>query len=435
MPKGIRKLQISVDRHKLTHFGGFFLIHAFCKKLKIKWLLQNQIRFSRLHRSYHPIDLMLSIIYSLIIGIHRLSRTKILQGNGAFQQIVGLKTFPYASSLRRFLKAIDHKTIAGLNKVHDTLRMKMFCLPKPITSLTFDIDSSALTIYGKHIEEAKVGYNPHKKGAKSYHPLLCFEAHTKDYWHGVMRPGDAYTSRGILEFMQACLKKLPPYTYRLRVRADSGFYDHKFIEFLEEKKIGYVIVAKMFKPIKEKMVHIRYHRFRKNWSAGQFYYQPAKWKKKCRFVVIRRPLPEKETSQLSLFSFQRYSYQVFVTNLDLKPENIWYFYRGRAGIEVIIKELKASYALAKIPTRKFLANTAFFYKLLFAYNIINWFKRTCLPVKFQNASLETIHTDLIVLPAKLVKKDNRNILNIPSAYISEKLLKDILLKIENLKLS
>jgi hypothetical protein len=43
----------------------------------------------------------------VIAGIHRLSKTKILQGKGAFQQIVGFKKFPYARSLRRFLKRVN----------------------------------------------------------------------------------------------------------------------------------------------------------------------------------------------------------------------------------------------------------------------------------------------------------------------------------------
>ena len=77
---------------------------------------------SRINPGYHP-------------GIHRLNKTKILQGNGAFQQIIGLKSFPYASSLRRFLKRVDPKTIQGINKVHDCLRLKMFYLSKPRTNL------------------------------------------------------------------------------------------------------------------------------------------------------------------------------------------------------------------------------------------------------------------------------------------------------------
>lgn len=315
--------------------------------------------------------MVLAIIYALIVGIHRLSRTKILQGNGSFQQIVGLKSYPYSSSLRRFLKRIEPRTIQEINKLHDSLRLKMFYLPHPRTSLLFDFDSTVYTIYGKFVEGAEVGYNPHKRGARSYHPLLCFEYHSRDFWHGVLRPGNVYTSAGSVEFLKACLAKVPPYIYRIRVRADSEFFDHKFIEPLDDEGIGYAIVAKMTSTIKNKLSGLTYHKFRKDWEAADFHYIPFRWKKPHRFVVIRRPLPEKDLEQLNLFTLKRYAYQVFATNLPLKPENVWYFYRRRASIEVTIRELKENYALAKIPTNNFLANQAYFSLLLFASNIVN----------------------------------------------------------------
>lgn len=434
MPKGIRILHLSVGERNLTHFGGIFLIHQFCKKLRLKWYLQKKVAFHQRSSRYHPVELILAIIYALIAGIHRLNKTKILQGNGAFQQIIGLKSFPYASSLRRFLKRVDPKTIQGINKVHDHLRLKIFCLPKPRTSLLFDLDSVVFTIYGKQIEGAKIGYNPHKRGARSYHPLLCFEFHSRDFWHGILRPGDASSSTGSVEFLKECLDKLPPYLYRIRLRADSGFFNHKFIEILEDRNIGYVIVAKMTNPIKNRVAGLRYHHFKKSWGAAEFQYTPYRWKKPYRFIAIRRPLPEKDSDQLSLFTRERYAYQVFVTNLPLRPQNIWYFYKGRALIEKNIRELEESFALAKIPTNSFLANQVYFHLLLFAYNIVNWFKRLCLPQKFQNATLETIRTEFLVLPARLVKAKNRNVLKLPAEYVSKHTMDHIIQKIEKMKL-
>lgn len=433
MPKGLRKVQITVGEKNLTHFGGIILIYWFCRKLRLKWYLQTYVKFPHRYNLYHPADLILAIIYALIVGVHRLSKTKILQGNGAFQQIVGLRTYPYSSSLRRFLKRIELRTIQNINSVHDYLRLKIFYLPKPRTSLLFDFDSTVLTIYGKLIESAKVGYNPHKRGARSYHPLLCFESHSGDFWHGILRPGDAYTSAGSVEFLKACLAKIPSYIYRIRIRADSGFFDHEFIEPLDEERIGYAIVAKMTRTIKNKLDGLRYHKFKKDWEAADFHYAPLGWKKPHRFVVIRRPLPEKDSEQLTLFTLRRYAYQVFVTNLSLNSENVWYFYRGRASIEITIRELKESYALAKIPTNNFLANQAYFYLLLFAYNIVNWFKRICLPKKFQNATLQTIRTELLVLPARLVKSGSKNVLKLPAEYISKQTLNHIIRKIERMK--
>jgi len=102
----------------------------------------------------------------------------------------------------------------------------MFYLPQPRTSLLFDLDSSVLTLYGKFIEGAEVGYNPHKRGARSYHPLLCFEYHSQRLLAWSLKTWKRYTSLGAPEFFKECLRKVPPGIYRIRVRADSGFFDH-----------------------------------------------------------------------------------------------------------------------------------------------------------------------------------------------------------------
>jgi hypothetical protein len=81
-------------------------------------------------------------------------------------------------------------------------------------------------------------------------------------------------------------------------------------------------------------------------------------------VVIRRPQPEEPTSQLTLFRLGRYHYQVLVTNLPLRPLNLWRFYNDRAGVELLIKQLKRDYALGSIPTRHFFANETYFHLLL-----------------------------------------------------------------------
>jgi hypothetical protein len=434
MPRGLRIIHPFVGDRNLTHFGGIFLIQRFCQRLKLKWHLQKNVRFTQRRSRYHPIQLIQAIVYAVIVGISRLSKTSILQGNGAFLQIVGLRTFPYACSLRRFLKRVNLQMLRDIDQVHDQLRHALFYVPRPRTSLLFDFDSSVLTVYGKLIEGAAVGYNPRKRGARSYHPILGFESHNREFWHGCLRPGNVHTAAGSVEFLRACLAKVPPYVYRLRLRADAGFFGHEFVEALEVAKIGYVIVARMVKPFKRKIATLDYHRFRKDWAVAEFHYQPFGWQQPHRFVVIRRPLPDKEEEQLSLFHTQRYAYQIFVTNLRLQAEKVWYFYRGRAVIELDIRELKESYALAKIPTNRFLANQVYFSLLLLSYNIINWFRRLCLPSKYRNATVETIRRDLLVVPARLVRTHNRNILRLPAEYVSADMLRGISKKIDAIKL-
>lgn len=123
-----------------------------------------------------------------------------------------------------------------------------------------------------------------------------------------------------------------------------------------------------------------------------------------------------------------------MTNLTLTPLNTWKFYNGRAGIELIIKELKGDYPLAKIPTKHFTANEAYFHILLFSYNLINWFKRLCLPKDVQNVTLNTLRSGLLLIPGVLVKSENRPTLKLPANFWYRDAFEYALKKIARLKI-
>ena len=85
------------------------------------------------------------------------------------------------------------------------------------------------------------------------------------------------------------------------------------------------------------------------------------------------------------------------------------------GVELLIKQLKGDYALGSIPTRHFFANETYFHLLLLAYNLVNWFKRLCLPPDFQNATLQTLRHRILLMPAQLRRTDNRPRLVLPAS--------------------
>jgi hypothetical protein len=70
-----------------------------------------------------------------------------------------------------------------------------------LSKIAIGCDSTEQTVYG-HQQGAAKGYNPHKKGAKSYHPLLCFCTEMKLMVNSWFRTGSAYTSSGVCELMQ-----------------------------------------------------------------------------------------------------------------------------------------------------------------------------------------------------------------------------------------
>jgi len=185
-----------------------------------------------------------------------------------------------------------------------------------------------------------------------------------------------------------------------RVRADGAFYDHEIIEFIEKRRAFYVIVARLTRPLQNRLGGLRYRRIRRGVWGTTFRYYPHGPR---RFVVIRRPIPEEPSAQLHLFQMGRYTYQIFVTNLALTPLNVWRFYNQRATAELIIRELKEAYALGKIPTQDFAANECFFQIALLAYNLLNWFKRLCVLPRWRQTTLQGLRQRLLVVPAQLVR--------------------------------
>src|SRR4030067_1745555 len=406
MQYGPHKIVLTFDGKNLTHFGGIYLLHLFFKRIQLRHLLYRKLTFTQRNNRYSVPEEMLALIYPITLGIGRIEATHLLKQNGVFQYLTGLPAYPNPTTLRRFLLRMAPVALPKLRKFHDELLLSMILRPEVPTKELFDLDSTVLILYGKQ-EMARIGYNPQKWGRPSYHPILCFNGITKDFWHGELRPGDVHTSTGVLELLASCFAKLPASVKVVIIRADKGFYDHKTVEYLESKKALFAIVAKITKPVKTKLASLSYKRYTSGLEVSEFMYQPNGWERQYRFVVIRRPITEENSDQLALFTMGKYSYQVIVTNLKLKPINLWKFYNGRAAVELIIKELKEDYPLAKIPTKHFAANEAYFHLLLFAYNLINWFTRLCLPNEFQNMTLKTLRTRLLFVPAELVRTDNK----------------------------
>ena len=429
-PKG---LKIDFSGRSLTHFGGLSLLQKYFQKINLRYLLNRHLSFSQRNNRYCVAEEVLALLYPIILGLGRIETFHLLKHNGVFQYLAGLPAYPNPTTLRRFLLRMAPMALSRLRKLHDRMLGTMIDKPSASRKIIFDLDSTVLPLYGKQ-ESATIGYNPAKKGRPSYHPLLCFNGLTRDYWQGELRPGDAHTATGVVELLQAAFGKIPPSVKIKIIRGDKGFYDHKTLEYLESQKALFTVVARMTMPVKRKLSALTYKTYTSGTETSEFIYQPIKWKKAYRFIVIRRPIPEEPSEQLTLFSLGKYSYQVIVTNLRINPLNVWKFYNARAGIELIIKELKGDYPLAKIPTGYFAANDAYFHLQLFAYNLVNWFKRLCLPKEFQKMTLKSLRTQILLVPGELIRTGNKPTLKFPANYWHRDVIEHALKQIDKIKL-
>jgi len=414
MPRGPRKLAIEFGATSLTHYGGVYLLHRFLSRIGFKDALARELRLAQRNNRYSVGEMFFALLYPMILGLERIETTQLLRQNGVFQYLTGLPSYPEATTLRRFLLRIAPTVLPRLRALHDRF-LHRFTIHRGVPArLIFDVDSTVLVVYGRQ-EQARIGYNPIKRGRPSYHPLLCFEGQSRDFWHGELRPGNAPTASGAVDLLKACFAKVPHGVRSIILRGDKGFYDRSLVEWLEACKANFIIVAKLTGPIKRKLAHLRYAAPSPGVEVAEFRYQPTRWPHSFRFVVIRRPQPEELSEQLTLFKLGRFHYQVLVTNLPRRPLNLWRFYNDRAGVELVIRQLKGDYALGRIPGHHFFANETYFHLLLLGYNLVNWFKRLCLPPQFYNATLETLRHQILLMPAQLVHTGNRARLNLPAS--------------------
>jgi hypothetical protein len=430
MRKGPRKFDFLFESTGLTRYGGLLLFRQFCKSLNLRYFLQHQVRWPRYgHRSYHPVDLFLAHLFAIVTGIGRVENTQSLIHNGLIPPLLGLPEFPHRDTLRSFLWRFGPKELQSLIAAHDRLRQQFFERLGLRYSAIVDADTTALITYGSQ-EGTAVGYLPKRRHRQpSYAPIISSEGRSGLSLGMELRAGNVHASSGAWEFLEPILNKLPSTiaSTRTRVRLDGAFYDKKIVESLDAIRLGYAVVAKMYRPLKNRMVEARYQEFARGWEAAEFSYTPLFWKGEHRFVAVRRAAAlETEEIQQRLFTFKNYTYhRVLVTNLELTPPVVWRFYCDRGFQELLLREFKGSYAMAKIPTRSFLANSTYLEMTLWAYDLVLAFQFLCLPKEVQHWNISTLRRELWWLPAHWAKHGSRNVLWLPAKYPRQELFMKI----------
>src|SRR5579864_564695 len=145
MPKGPRKFDFAFVKSGLTRFGGLSLFHSFCRAFAIRHFLQLSVRWPDYdHRDYHPADLFLAHVFSIVAGLGRIENSQCLIHNGLIPPLLGLNDFPHRDTLRTFLLRFGVKPLRSLQAAHDKLRAELFRRLGLLYSATVDVDTTSL---------------------------------------------------------------------------------------------------------------------------------------------------------------------------------------------------------------------------------------------------------------------------------------------------
>ena len=264
-------------------------------------------------------------------------------------------------------------------------------LPQRGEGYTLDLDSTVFERYGKQ-EGSLKGHNPRKHGRPSHHPLLAVLGEAHFLLHGWLRSGNCGTARGVEEFLKEAFALWGQRQKIRLLRADSGFFDDKLLSFLEQRRLPYIVVARMTQWVKRGAQRVeQWTELDDNYAAGEFRLQLNGWGVERRFVVIRERLREdRDSVGRKLIDVPGYTFRVFVTSCAEAPEEIWRDYNRRADMENRIAELKHDLGADGFCMKQFFATEAAFRAVLLLFNLLAEFQRAAgLPGYRQPATIRT----------------------------------------------
>ncbi|MCF0253161.1 MAG: IS1380 family transposase [Duodenibacillus sp.] len=378
------RYDIAFTNRKITPWGGLSLMQKFLEWCRFEEELNSwDLPKPGSNRGYPPAQLILQALVSLWSGSAKFSHMDRIRLDPAVCEMFGWKRPAEHKAFLRLCSRFDQKSSTNFMRRAYRWVFKGAALQ----GLTLDVDSSALTRWGRQIEGGKVGYNPRNRGRRSHHPLIALIAGVRLVANMWLRPGDSNTANNITGFIEETLENVWPGKVGL-FRADSGFWCSEVMNLLESKGIHYIISTRLTHAVQREMVRScrRWVTVDSGIQASEFLYRASGWARPRRVVAIRqretedrRDVPGKT---LSLFPddpyLARWRYTLMTTSMCMGPEDVWRLYRGRADCENRIKELKEDFGLGSLVTRSFWATESALTTVALAYNLISLFRQAVL---------------------------------------------------------
>ena len=378
-----RDIEIKFKNHDLTNYSGLELFKRFLGIIKINKHIKRIFRKYNFPGVYSYSKLFIFIITSFVIGVERFSNIKYIMDDPLVKKICGLNKIPSRFTITRFLKNFTNEFLEGIKKLNQILIIDQLKLLK-LKTLTIDIDGTVICNRGVP-DGSKKGYNPIRKGAFGYYPLLAMIAQTGQWIKSINRPGNVHDSKGSDEFVIELIKSLKSELgndIRLQFRHDGAFFSENKLKIYENEESEYaskVPFARITSLKKVILLRKKWQFINKDLSYFFSYTKCDSWEQERKFLIIRKKIPKSEQQknfQLNLFSPDNgiYKYQVICTNLKYTPINIYKFMQGRSAQEKYIGELKSDFAFGKIPSKDLNVNNAFQQFSILSYNLTRSFQ-------------------------------------------------------------
>ncbi len=363
------------EEQSLSSFAGLILFQTLFMRLDLGKRLRERLA-EKGRRAFGRHVVALLLIVHLLLGYRRLREIDYYRDDPLVLRAMGLRRLPDRSTVSRVLSKLKAEHVAGLRDLSREIVTESF-RRGAFARLTLDFDGSVLSTKGR-AEGTAVGFNPKKKGARSYYPLFCTVAQTGQFFDLHHRSGNVHDSNGAADFMAECfgwaVAEFPD--AQLEARLDSAHFSEDTTVILEEYEAEFTASVPFERLVELKGKIERRRRWRKvdsEWSYFEEQWKPHSWEKGYRFIFIRRKVKRQEKGPLQLDFFRPmefdYEYKVIVTNKKEAAESVLLFHHGRGSQEGIFGEAKQHAGLDVIPTRRLHGNQFFTICSMMAHNL------------------------------------------------------------------
>lgn len=372
----------------MTPFGGFVPLAAFLQKTGFVDELAQTCEVQRSSPNASSArDVIYSFLLTTFIDGSRFAHVNRLREDPLLKELFRLKRLVGDDTIRRFFKEIDVAK-AG-DWIAKATRPLWSCLPE---RFILDWDSTVQTRYGKQ-EGSEVGYNPHKPGRPSHHPLLAIVAGTRLCPYYRWRGGKAASAAEWIEAMQEAHRwsgRMPWLN-----RGDVGFCNETLISWHEQQGRPHCLFKlRLTKNLKRAIARVKDEDWQGCATSGvlqtaEIQLQLSGWSQARRVVLGRRCLGEVPGAESGEFwSYAKYDYEAYVTTLPWDQAVSWQvieLYRQRGDCENVFDELKNQWGFSGFCSRYRNVTEVAARLLLLSYNLWNLFLRLLEPSRHVEA--------------------------------------------------
>ena len=403
------KIAITRTDAALTPYGGLAAWSGFLKYLGLIERLADHCPVVRTSPNAAPVrEVLHSFVLGALVEGKRFCHVRWLTEDPAVATLLGMERVRGEDALPRLAKELDPESLRQWMQRPQT---ELYAaLPERFIA---DWDSTVNTRYGQQ-EDAAVGYNPHKRGRKSHHPLLCVAARTRLCLHLEWRPGDTVSATD----WQPAMEKLwqhPTLRERLWLnRGDVGFGQEAIMAWHEVEGTSrpkYLFKLKLTSNVRRAIARVPWPLWEGAPTVGcqqiaQTTVRLQGWSRERRIVIVRTLKPVNPTPQDLFWENPEDEVAVYVTNLEsgaATPEQVALLYAQRADTENVFDELKNQWGFRGYCSQRAVVTELAVRLVLLTYNLWSLFTRLMGLTPGHHSEAIKSRRDFLFLAAQVVE--------------------------------